>query len=444
METIRLPALDAPVAGEFDVAVAGGGAAGLAAAISAARLGSHVALIELEGLLGGNAGPGGVSTVCGMHWVEPGGKMRRIVGGVAEEIVQSLKNSGSAAGPFPFKGSSVIPFNPWAFARECDEMAMAEKNLRLFLHARVIGVIAGVGKPAGLVIHQVGGLRAIKSSVIVDATGDAEVARSAGAELRRGEHIMYPSMMFSMANADSAEVLWRNPGLFAKLLDEHWDDPEYRLPRREGALIPTMRPREAQVAATRITVGGRDDPPADAAEPDQLTLAEIEGRRQVDEVARFVREIVPGFKESYVSHVAPRIGVRETLTILGEFTLTENDIINAGRFPDAVAANSWPIEDHIAGGKTEWIECPPGKFYQVPYRCLIPQKVDGLLAAGRCFSATHKALASARTIAICMATGQAAGTAAHIAAREKIAPRKVSVKNLQQILTDNGAIIERE
>lgn len=442
METINLPGQYVPVAGEFDIAVAGGGAAGFAAAIAAARLGSRVALIESEGMLGGNATVGGVSTICGMHYVSPDGEMHRIVGGIAGEFVKSLEKSGNTLGPFAFRGSSGVAFNPWAFVRLCDEMAIKEKSLRLFLHARVIQVIQG-GKPAGLVIHQVGGLRAIRAKVIVDATGDAEVARMAGAELRRGEQIMYPSMMFLMANADPEEVFWRDRALFSRLLNEHWNDPNYKMPRREGSLIPTTRPHEAQVAATRLTTGGRDDPASDAADPDQLTRSEIEGRRQVDEIARFVRDMVPGFKESYVSCVAPRIGVRETRTIVGEYTLTEEDILDARRFPDAIAANSWPIEDHIPDGRTEWKECPPGKYYQVPYRCLLPTKVNGLLVAGRCFSATHEALASARTIAICMATGQAAGTAAHIAIKEKITPRKVPVKNLQKMLIDNGAILER-
>jgi hypothetical protein len=168
-----------------------------------------------------------------------------------------------------------------------------------------------------------------------------------------------------------------------------------------------------------------------------LTAAELEGRRQVREYHRFLRDCVPGFEKSVVVGTSPSIGIRESRRVIGDYQLTRDDVLSARRFEDEIALCGAPIEDHGPGGETDWQYVPGGAVYGIPYRCLLPRGVEGLLVAGRCFSATHDAHASARSMATCMAMGQAAGTAAAMGGL----PRAVEVVGLRDRLVANGALL---
>ncbi len=183
-------------------------------------------------------------------------------------------------------------------------------------------------------------------------------------------------------------------------------------------------------------------PNVDATDPEQLTAAEVEGRRQVLEYHRFLRDRVPGFERSVVVATSPSIGVRESRRVHGDYRLTRDDVLGGCRFPDEIALCGAPIEDHGAGGDTAWHYVGEGGVYGIPYRCLLPQGIDGLLVAGRCFSATHDAHASARSMATCMAMGQAAGTAAAMAAASGSVPRAVPAGALRDRLLADGALLE--
>jgi hypothetical protein len=183
-------------------------------------------------------------------------------------------------------------------------------------------------------------------------------------------------------------------------------------------------------------------PNVDATDPVALTAAELEGRRQVAEYHRFLRDRVPGFESSVVVGTSPAIGVRESRRVFGDYRLTRSDVLEARRFPDEIALCGAPIEDHGAGGGTEWRYVEDAGVYGIPYRCLLPAGVEGLLVAGRCFSATHDAHASARSMATCMAMGQAAGTAAAMAVAGGATPREVPVEELRRRLAADGALLE--
>jgi hypothetical protein len=183
-------------------------------------------------------------------------------------------------------------------------------------------------------------------------------------------------------------------------------------------------------------------PNVDATDPVALTRAEIEGRRQVQEYHRFLRDRVPGFAESVVVGTSPSIGVRESRRVIGDYQLTRSDVLEARRFEDEVALCGAPIEDHGAGGGTEWQYVAGGAVYGIPFGALLPRGLDGLLVAGRCFSSTHDAHASARSMATCMAMGQAVGTAAALAAGGNCLPRDVSLDVLRARLRDDDAILE--
>jgi hypothetical protein len=182
----------------------------------------------------------------------------------------------------------------------------------------------------------------------------------------------------------------------------------------------------------------------DATDPEQLTRAEIEGRRQCREYFRFLRDRVPGYEEAVLVSTSPAIGVRESRRILGEHVLTGDEILAATRFEDEVAQCGAPIEDHHAGSDTRWAYLPEGAAYGIPYRSLLPRGVDNVVVAGRCFSATHDAHASARSMGPCMARGLAAGTAAALAAAAAdSAPRALDPQALRSRLQEDGADVGR-
>ena len=166
------------------------------------------------------------------------------------------------------------------------------------------------------------------------------------------------------------------------------------------------------------------------------------GRRQVREYHRFLRDRVPGFERSVLVATSPAIGVRESRRVIGDYRLTRDDVLGSRRFQDEIALCGAPIEDHAAGPDTRWTYVPESGVYGIPYRCLLPQGVEGMLVAGRCFSATHDAHASARSMATCMAMGQAAGTAAAQSVRSKTTPRSVDVAELRSCLLENHALLD--
>ena len=209
----------------------------------------------------------------------------------------------------------------------------------------------------------------------------------------------------------------------------------HHLPRLEGSWHRTPFAGVVTVHMTRI-------PNVDATDPRQLTRAEIEGRRQVQEYHRFLRDLVPGFERSVVVATSPAIGVRESRRVIGDYRLTRDDVLEARRFDDEVALCGAPIEDHLAGTGTTWTYVPRGGVYGIPYRCLVPTGVEGMLVAGRCFSATHEAHASARSMATCMAMGQAAGTAAALAVASGVTPRSIDAGVLRTRLAEDGALLD--
>jgi hypothetical protein len=254
-----------------------------------------------------------------------------------------------------------------------------------------------------------GGYVALAGSYFIDASGDAALAAAAGATTEKGEALQYPSMMFYMQRVDLDRAL---PHVFTlnDLLEQHFETAG--LPRRSGNIIPTGRPGEVLVAMSRVAIEGR---PVDASDAAELTLGEMLGREQAERCAGFLREHVPGFEEAFISDTAPRLGVRETRRLRGRYALTADDVLGGRKFEDGICRGAWPIELHVAGGRTEWRFLDDGLWYTVPYGCLVPERFRNLLVAGRCVSATREGFASVRVIGQCMGQGQAAATAVAVA-----------------------------
>jgi len=432
VSTLRIPAEDVPVREEVDLLVVGGGSAGVAAAVTAARRGLRTTLVEEMPFLGGMSTGGCVGTFCGFYLREPDGGMTRLVGGFPAEIEDALRADGHAYGPVAFKQTAALPYVPWGLKRLLEERVRREPALRVSLYARATHACVEDGSLRAVVVEGRRGRHAIRARSFVDASGDAALARLAGLPTRRSDAPQYPSMMFTMQHVDVPAALKALPRL-PEILDAHFTSAG--LPRRGGNLIPTLRPGEMLVALSRVALAGR---PVDGADDDELTWGELEGRAQVDRLAAFLRAHVPGFAEAFVGDAAPRLGVRETRSIAGEYALTADDVLGARKFADGIGRSAWPIERHVAGGETVWRFLEPGAWYDVPYGCLVPQGIANLLATGRCLSAEPDAFASVRVIGPCMLEGQAAALAAEQMAKTGGAARDVDVDAVRHGLASLG------
>ena len=407
--SVLVPEQRVPVAAEFDVVVVGGGSAGMAAAMTAARLGLRTALIEEMPFLGGMSTGGCVGTFCGFYNRAPSGDLVRIVGGFPAEVMDRLGAAGQCYGPVPFKTTAAVPYVPWGVKRLYDAMVDEQPSLHLLLHGRLVQALTRDDVVDAVVVATRAGLAAYRAPFFVDATGDAALARAAGVPVERGDTIQYPSMMFYMQHVDLARAL---PALgeLNDLLERHFTSDG--LPRRSGNLIPTGRPGEVLVAMSRVAVEGR---PVDGADPAELTRGELVGREQAERCGAFLKQHLPGFEDAFLSDTAPRLGLRETRRISGRYRLTEADVLGGRRFEDGVCRAAWPVELHVADGRTEWRFLDDGLWYTVPYRCLLPERIENLAVVGRCVSATHEAFASVRVIGPCMGEGQAAAVGVALA-----------------------------
>jgi choline dehydrogenase-like flavoprotein len=429
---LRIPAEEIEVSEEVDLLVVGGGAAGTAAAIAGARQGLRTTLVEEMPFLGGMSTGGCVGTFCGFYTAERDGKLAPLVGGLPLEIAGKLLERGHALGPIPYKDTGVLPYVPWGVKTLLEELARAEPGLRVLLHAKLTHALVEQGEILGVAVQTRGGRTALRARVYVDASGDAELSRLAGAETRQGDEIQYPSMMFTMQNVDVGTAI-ANLGELPRILEAHFESEG--LPRKSGNLIPTGRPGELLVALSRLELAGR---PVNATDADELTWAEMEGRSQAARLSEFLRREVAGFAEAFLADSAARLGVRETRRIVGEYVLTEDDVLGAREFEDGIGRSAWPIERHVRGGETRWRFLERGSFYTIPYRSLVPRGVGNLLVAGRCLSADAGAFGSVRVIGPCMLEGQAVAVAARLIRDADSGPGAVDVDRLRAELAALG------
>jgi hypothetical protein len=286
----------------------------------------------------------------------------------------------------------------------------------------------------------------IKAKVTIDASGDADVVAMAGLPSSIGQdgRVQNPTMIFRLlgVDIDRFRTAYGEDTIMGEavsaLIREKAAGNEYNLPRAKIWLFPTTRPNELLCNCTRVIgADGRELNPLYARD---FTEAEIEGRRQMREYARFFRDNLAGCEQSFVNDTGVQVGVRQTRQVQGVHLLRNTDILGGSKFRDGIARSPWPIELH-AGAKprVEWLL---DDVYEIPYGCFVPQRGEGLLTAGRCLSAEHEAVASARVTAQCFSYGHAIGCAAAISALEGVAPRIIDGAAIRAELNKDGARLD--
>ena len=420
-----------PTLADTDVLVVGSGSAGSTAAIAAGRAGAKTLLLERYGFLGGTSTLV-LDTFYGFY--TPGSKSLKVVGGIPDLVVDGLRRLGACfERPNTYGAGTGITYHPDVLKVVWERLVQAA-GVRVLLHTWVQDVERTGDRVTGVVVATKKGLHRIAARMIVDASGDADVCHYAGApyELAGDEEPAQTlTTTFRMVNVDLERRNALPKGELQRLMAAATG---YDLPRREGSDHAMPVPGMTSTIMTRVD--------ARATDPEDLTRAEIEGRRQALEYARFLRDRVPGYENASLAGFGTQIGIRETRRIRGEYRLTKEDVLSARRFDDPIGLCGAPIEDHRAGPGTKWQYLSDGQCVGIPYRTLLPQKVANVLVAGRCFSATHDAHASVRSMAQCMAMGQAAGSAAALALAAGTSPKEVPYRGLRDRLLGLGAILE--
>ena len=437
------PARRVPLLAECDVLVVGGGPAGIAAAVCAARHGARTLLVERYGFLGGMGTAGGVTNFAGLYGRRDGETVQ-LVHGAVDELLERIDALGGLNAPQDgLQGRiRVRSYDIPAYKCAADRWLLAA-GVRLLFHAWLAGAVCDAdGTLSEAIVETKSGRGAIRAGWFVDASGDADLAAHAGVPYDLGDghgDALYPSTMFRVGGVDAERALAAvgSFGAIDALMRAAAD--RYAFPR-EGAIVRPQRNRsEWRVNVTQVAnAQGRA---VDATDAWQLSAGEVEGRRQVIEYLRFLRAEVPGFERAELIDVGTQLGIRETRRIRGAYRLSGGDVLDGARFDDTIGLNAWPIERHAAG-RVEWAfpRDERNTWNQLPWRMLVPQGVSNLLVAGRCASMEHEGQSAARASGACFVMGQAAGTAAALMGSRGVAPGDV-VPALQQALRRDGAVL---
>jgi hypothetical protein len=417
-----------------EILVVGGGAAGCIAATSAALEGKKTMLVERYGFLGGTS-TYVLDTFYGFYI--PGKKGRKVVGGTPDKVLNKLFDRKAAIlRPNTYGAGTGVTYDPEILKVVWEEL-LTESDVNILLHSFVVDVVAEDKKVTGVIIVNKSGFFLVEADIIIDASGDADVVAKAGFPfdgIGGKEAVQSLTTTFRVLNVDYEAAKTFTKQQMWNWMKEANSTGKYRLPREEGSVHITTIPGVMATNMVRLSI-------SDPTNISDLSKAEIEGRKQALDYFSFMKEYLPGYEKAELMNFSTQIGVRETRRVIGEYTLTKEDVLEARKFDDAILECGAPIEDHHNAAGTKWEYLDEGEVYQLPFRTLIPKDSKNLLVAGRCLSATHDAHASVRSIGQCMAMGQAAGTAAALAIQKGVELKSLDINLLQAKLTENGAMI---
>ncbi len=469
-EYIVEAARQTPVWRSVDVVVVGGGPAGLIAAAAAARNGASTVLVEQTGCLGGMATSGLVLTLGGFYsWNET---HERVVDGLPGELLAHLRQLDGVRD----SDGVVLDFDPEAFKFAADQFVMTAGVTPLF-HALGVAPWLGADGVQGVIIESKSGRQVVRAKVVIDATGDADLAYRAGVPCEKSPTLQPATLCFMLngltQNLPARERLAETAGAgespevgseISAAARVEWEklrwtlqNPLYETPpnrflrdrmqpaRERGELASFGGPWGLGLYADEVWFNVTRQY-IDATEAESLTQGELGGRRQAREIVDFWRRQIPGFAHSRLQQTASHLGIRETRRIGGKAVLDADTILAHSRRDDAIALGCWPIDVHPAGDDSYARQHLPHvggtpRPYGIPYGCLVPREVDGLLVAGRCVSATREGQGSLRVMGTCMALGQAAGTAAALAVQAGLPPRRLDCRALRARLREQNAIL---
>lgn len=476
------PGRETEVIARPDVCVIGSGPAGIGAAIAAARLGAKTLLVERYGFVGGNLTGAMVNPMFTFHDIHG----RQVIRGIAGDFASRLEVRSGSPGhvtDLTFDNASMTPFDPEATKVLLFDM-LEEAGVDLLLHSLLTGVYIepaeGIsttanrgertgnnirGKIMALFIDNKTARQAICPRYVIDCSGDADVAVKAGAPYvkgREGDGGMQPATLyFRIGNIDEEKLrAWMKANrhlLKDSPTDEEIDSQKaiaflgmnerIREAKERSELDPEIAPRILMYqlpAKGQFSVNTTRLQQVDGTDVFSLTRAEVRLHRQVIQIHRFLQREVGGFEESVIIDTGIQAGIRETLHILGDYTLTENDVLNGTSFEDGICCGTFAIDIHPPQGEAQIFTGSGRSVYEIPYRCLLPQGLDNLWVAGRSISATHTAFGSVRVMATAMATGEGAGTAAALAWRKHLTSREVNMKELRDQLVRQGQYLLNE
>lgn len=419
---------------EYDVLVAGGGPSGIAAAVAAARQGSKTALMERYGILGGMLTSGHVNPILGA--TAPGTFLEEVLSRLG---VNRMRTRNGEERGFDAEGAK----------RQLLELAV-EAGVDVFLQTPVVEVVREGQRVTGLVIATQEGLRPLGGRVTVDATGDGFVAARAGADCRVGREedgrCQPATLEFTVYGVEEERGITCWGGTDPVTLP---DGRGYASLCREAAARGELPENVTIVRIHRTGVPGERGINAtqangcDTLTPEGILGAEVILRAQIGPILAFLRKYAPGFEGCRLKGTGSTLGVRETRRVMGDYVISDRDMEEGARHREVVVHNAWYLIDihNPAGGGQAEGHSQPAQPYDIPYGSLLPRGVEGLLTCGRCISGSHRAHGSYRVSGICFATGQAAGTAAALAAQQGVTPRELAVGDLQEALTQAGVTL---
>lgn len=451
--TIQEPAREINVRESVDVLVVGGGPAGIMAAYSAAKdKNLKVMLLESRGFLGGNL------TIGLPILAYLGPKGNQVIQGEGGKFLARLQERGAATANKRCKLHQSFTIVDGEEVKALADEMMEEAGVQVLMYAFCCGALVKDGKVEGVVIESKCGREAILAKTVIDCSGDGDVAFRAGVECHKGDAdggLQPPTLMYSLKGVDVQalrDAIVGHPDIY----DMDTMPPEQF---KEGKFITVglrnqiLKAREAgldvPVSRTILITGLEDDEiwvnmtrvsGTDSTEPASYTRGEITARKQMKVVSEYLRKYVPGFANAWLDKVAPFMGIRESRVIVGKYVMTAEDMVSMRRFDDVITVAGYPVDiHHSKGGDCTMVFTEDA--YDIPYRVLVPEKIEGLLVAGRCSSMNHEAMAGTRVMSTCMGLGEAAGTAARIALEDGVLPSEVNVRKVQKALLENGAYL---
>lgn len=440
-----------------DVLVVGGGPAGIAASVAASRLGCSVTLVERYGFLGGWSTIALVAPMMTFHSGD-----RQVIAGIGEELIARLKKHQASPGhisdPIGFT-STVTPFHPEFLKIEAEQLLL-ENKVTIFYHSLVTNVVKKNQQITEIQGYSKSGPFSIKPKTIIDCTGDGDLLSFANLpyKIGRKDGTTQPaSLIFRVGNVDFKKIrtyMKNNPQQFVldtntensedssvlavsgffDLVTEATQKGDFSVPRDRVLLFSGVIPGEVTINMTRL-------PSVDVDQWVDWSRAEIQGREQVLQTFQFLKKYIPGFDHATLVQIATQVGLRETRRAVGDYCLTSKEILAGELSPHRIGLGAFPIDIHSPDG-AGLVFYDNKHPYGIPYGCLVPQGISNLWVSGRCISTTHKAHASTRVIPTCFVTGQAAGSAAALAVKNKQNNRTISISELQDSLRKQGAILD--